>query len=313
MLLSSLNTGSTDVRDTEVQQPNTTATLSFCSSSRAFSANSGQFEAGSTTTASSFLPSKPPFLFWASIIISTVSFSVVSLMAIVPERECSTPTLIVSCAAETLKYAAEATSSAAASHTCLRFIVCNSLKKGDDLHLNLKSDARLIEVRLHGRERRVAEEEHQARVELLHDVVEVELGGLLVVVGIGNRQALAEVGLGELAEYLEGARRIGRLGEHVAAEDVAALAVAVLGVVAAQLVVAGELGLDRIARAIRQFLLEQEVRGRCGVAVLRLHRAAEGQQVLAAVVGAVEVVAVFLVPEVDLRARGDEHLVVAGR
>src|ERR1035438_5898824 len=29
MLLSSLNTGSTDLRDTEVQQPNTTATLSL--------------------------------------------------------------------------------------------------------------------------------------------------------------------------------------------------------------------------------------------------------------------------------------------
>src|ERR687892_572866 len=66
MLFSSLNTGSTDLRDTEVQQPNTTATLSLVISSRAFSANSGQFEAGSTTTASSFLPSTPPFLVsWA--------------------------------------------------------------------------------------------------------------------------------------------------------------------------------------------------------------------------------------------------------
>src|SRR5690349_16104390 len=63
MLLSSLNTGSTDLRDTEVQQPNTTATLSLVISSRAFSANSGQFDAGSTTTASSFLPLTPPFLF----------------------------------------------------------------------------------------------------------------------------------------------------------------------------------------------------------------------------------------------------------
>jgi hypothetical protein len=34
------------LRDTEVQQPNTTATLSLVMSSRAFSANSGQFEAG---------------------------------------------------------------------------------------------------------------------------------------------------------------------------------------------------------------------------------------------------------------------------
>ena len=98
MLLSSLNTGSTDLRDTEVQQPNTTATLSLLISSRAFSANSGQFEAGSTTTGSSFLPSRPPFLFCSSISISITSFSVVSLMAMVPESEWRMPTLIVSSA-----------------------------------------------------------------------------------------------------------------------------------------------------------------------------------------------------------------------
>ncbi len=97
-MFSSLNTGSTDLRDTEVQQPNTTETLSLVISSRAFSANSGQFEAGSTTTASSFLPSTPPFLFCSSIRKRMVSFSVVSLMAMVPESECRTPTLMVSCA-----------------------------------------------------------------------------------------------------------------------------------------------------------------------------------------------------------------------
>ena len=91
-----MNTGSTDLRDTEVQQPNTAATLSLVISSRAFSANSGQFEAGSTTTASSFLPSTPPFLFCSSISISITSFSVVSLIAMVPESECRMPTLMVS-------------------------------------------------------------------------------------------------------------------------------------------------------------------------------------------------------------------------
>ena len=96
MLFSSLNTGSTDLRDTEVQQPNTAATLSLVISSRAFSANSGQFEAGSTTTASSFLPSTPPFLFCSSISISIMSFSVVSLIAMVPESEWRIPTLMVS-------------------------------------------------------------------------------------------------------------------------------------------------------------------------------------------------------------------------
>src|SRR3978361_1503585 len=99
MLLSSLNTGSTDLRDTEVQQPNTTETLSLVISSRAFSANKGQFDAGSTTTASSFLPITPPFLFCSSIMNSTVSFSVVSEIAMVPDSECNTPTLMVSSAA----------------------------------------------------------------------------------------------------------------------------------------------------------------------------------------------------------------------
>src|SRR5215467_12405807 len=98
MLSSSLNTGSTDLRDTDVQHPKTTETLSLLISSRAFSANSGQFEAGSTTTASSFLPRRPPFLFCSSINIRTTSFSVVSLIAMVPEREWRTPTLMVSSA-----------------------------------------------------------------------------------------------------------------------------------------------------------------------------------------------------------------------
>src|SRR3954451_17546907 len=95
MPFSSSKTGSTDLRDTEVQQPNTAAHLSADSNCRAFSAKSGQFEAGSTTTGSSFLPSRPPFLFCSAISISMTSFSVVSLIAIVPDSECSTPTLIV--------------------------------------------------------------------------------------------------------------------------------------------------------------------------------------------------------------------------
>ena len=94
----SSNTGSTDLRLTLVQQPNTTATLSWVSSCLAFSANSGQFDAGSTTTTSSFLPSTPPFALISSTVIITVSLSTVSEIAIVPESECSTPTLIVSAA-----------------------------------------------------------------------------------------------------------------------------------------------------------------------------------------------------------------------
>ncbi len=67
-------------------------------SSRVFSANKGQLDAGSTTTGSNFFPNKPPFLFCSSIIIKTVSFNVVSEMAMVPDKECNTPTLIVSLA-----------------------------------------------------------------------------------------------------------------------------------------------------------------------------------------------------------------------
>src|SRR5579862_1098001 len=98
MPFSSSNTGRTDLRDTEVQQPNTAATLSLVRSSRAFSANSGQFDAGSTTTASTFLPNRPPCLLRSSTIIRMVSFSVVSLIAIVPDSECSTPIFMVSSA-----------------------------------------------------------------------------------------------------------------------------------------------------------------------------------------------------------------------
>ncbi len=94
MPFSDSNTGSTDLRDTEVQQPNTAATLSTDSNCLAFSANSGQLEAGSTTTASSLRPITPPFLFCSSISISITSLSGASLIAIVPDKECRMPTLI---------------------------------------------------------------------------------------------------------------------------------------------------------------------------------------------------------------------------
>ena len=82
------------MRDTEVQQPKVTATFWFWMRSRAFSANSGQFEAGSTTTGSSLRPSTPPFSLISSIVMSATSLSDVSLMAMVPESECRMPTLI---------------------------------------------------------------------------------------------------------------------------------------------------------------------------------------------------------------------------
>ncbi len=118
------------MRLTEVQQPNTTATLSFWISSRAFSANSGQLDAGSTTTGSSFLPSRPPLAFCCAMSISITSFSVVSLIAIVPDSECRMPTLIVSSAARaavpgTVRPAAnKAAAAAPAKKLRLDFIAC---------------------------------------------------------------------------------------------------------------------------------------------------------------------------------------------
>jgi hypothetical protein len=55
-------------------------------------------EAGSTTTGSSFLPSTPPGLLISSMVISAVSLSAVSEMAMVPDSECRMPTLMVSAA-----------------------------------------------------------------------------------------------------------------------------------------------------------------------------------------------------------------------
>ncbi len=94
MPFSCSNTGKTDLRDTDVQQPNTAATLSTDSNCFAFSANSGQFEAGSTTTGSSCRPMMPPFLFCSAISISMTSLSGASLIAMVPDSECNMPTLI---------------------------------------------------------------------------------------------------------------------------------------------------------------------------------------------------------------------------
>jgi hypothetical protein len=90
------------LRLTEVQQPKTTATLSTSISCLAFSANKGQFEAGSTITGSiiKLLPPTftPPDLLTSSNVNSNTSFNDVSLMAMVPLNECSTPTLTVSAA-----------------------------------------------------------------------------------------------------------------------------------------------------------------------------------------------------------------------
>src|SRR5262249_25943464 len=152
----------TDFRDTDVQQPKTTATLSCSSSWRAFSAKSGQFDAGSTTTGCSWRPSRPPFLFCWSISISTVSLSVVSLIAIVPESECRMPTLIgPACMADPVRTTAAATSTAT-MNGCKRLIFFPA----PPLHLHLEADAELLVVGVDRREVPLQVEHHRARPEL---------------------------------------------------------------------------------------------------------------------------------------------------
>src|SRR5882672_9369985 len=87
------NTGSTALRDAEVQQPMTEATLSLTRSFFAFSAKVGQSLPPSSWMNLILRPSTPP----SALICSMASFSActepVSLIAIVPVTECKMPTV----------------------------------------------------------------------------------------------------------------------------------------------------------------------------------------------------------------------------
>ena len=87
------NTGSTALREAEVQQPITAAHLSLTSSFFAFSAKVGQSLAPSSWMNLILRPSTPP----AALICSIASFSAstepVSLIAMVPVTECRMPTV----------------------------------------------------------------------------------------------------------------------------------------------------------------------------------------------------------------------------
>src|SRR5215475_9795391 len=91
MLLYCSNTGSTALREAEVQQPITEAHLSLTSSFFAFSAKVGQSEAPSSWMNLILRPSTPP----ASLICEIASFSAstdpVSEIAMVPVTECRMP------------------------------------------------------------------------------------------------------------------------------------------------------------------------------------------------------------------------------
>ena len=75
-----------------------------------------------------------------------------------------------------------------------------------DLHLQLQADAELLVVDAHGIEVLVEIENHHARVEVLDDVVEVDLGRFLRVVDVDRIEPIRVVGFRELAEQFELAR-----------------------------------------------------------------------------------------------------------
>src|ERR1700692_1365535 len=87
------NTGSTALRDAEVQQPITDAHLSLTKSFFAFSAKVGQSLAPSSWMNLILRPSTPPcWLIW-SIASFSASTEPVSLIAMVPVTECRMPTV----------------------------------------------------------------------------------------------------------------------------------------------------------------------------------------------------------------------------
>src|SRR3984893_11575389 len=86
-------TGSTALRDAEVQQPMIAATLSLTRSFLAFSAKVGQSLAPSSWMNLILRPSTPPAVFICSMASFSASIEPVSEIAIVPVAECRMPTV----------------------------------------------------------------------------------------------------------------------------------------------------------------------------------------------------------------------------
>src|SRR5215813_14086798 len=87
------NTGSTALREAEVQQPITAAHLSLTRSFFAFSAKVGQSDAPSSWMNLILRPSTPPSALICSIASFSASTEPVSEIAIVPVTECRMPTV----------------------------------------------------------------------------------------------------------------------------------------------------------------------------------------------------------------------------
>src|ERR1700694_1559838 len=87
------NTGSTALREAEVQQPITAAHLSLTRSFFALSAEVGQSLAPSSCTNLILRPNTPPLALICSIASFSASTDPVSLIAMVPVTECRIPTV----------------------------------------------------------------------------------------------------------------------------------------------------------------------------------------------------------------------------
>ena len=70
----------------------------------------------------------------------------------------------------------------------------------NELHLDLQTNTRLPEVGFYGVEVGVFDERHDARIELLDDVIEIHFRGFLVVAW---RDSVGELSLRILAQHFE--------------------------------------------------------------------------------------------------------------
>ena len=89
-----MNTGSTDLRDTEVQQPKVDGHLVLGEQLARLLGEQRPVRGRIDDHRLESMPITPPLALISSIVISAVSFSAVSEIAIVPDSECRTPTLI---------------------------------------------------------------------------------------------------------------------------------------------------------------------------------------------------------------------------
>ncbi len=115
----SSKTGSMALREAEVQPPKTAATQSSRMSFSAFSANTVGSDAPSSATISISLPCTPPAALISSTARVMASRTVVSEMAMVPERELRAPTLMVSPEVSTQDSAAAVSSPAREPHAAV--------------------------------------------------------------------------------------------------------------------------------------------------------------------------------------------------